>query len=221
MSLRLILRKMETCIRSSLNVGAAPIIEDLLIGIRELEAARPNGPPGNFAREPTHLQISLRAPSFTSSHCTNSSHYTSSYFLSERAARTAVAREAVTRGALGHTSIICTNRRRTSSQGPARAAAAFLFERASQADSAEQTAACSFGSPKNAWTHYKVILVSNKFDHTESDLGRQERVNAAFAKQLREPSHQEPAAVNVNTLAMTPAVYERVLSKYSTPHQWV
>jgi hypothetical protein len=92
------------------------------------------------------------------------------------------------------------------------------------------------GSPTNAGTHYKVILVSNEFEHTQSDVVRGDMVNAVLAKaeQLRGPSQdqQVPAAaaaaaaagvnVNVNTLmAMTPAEHERVVSKYSTPHQWL
>lgn len=92
------------------------------------------------------------------------------------------------------------------------------------------------GSPTNAGTHYKVILVSNAFEHTQSDVVRGDMVNAVLAKaeQLRGPSQdqQVPAAaaaaaaagvkVNVNTLmAMTPAEHERVVSKYSTPHQWL
>jgi hypothetical protein len=46
-------------------------------------------------------------------------------------------------------------------------------------------------------------------------------VNVALVEQLRGPSHQESAAVNVNTLALTPAEHERIIMKYSTPHQWV
>jgi acid stress-induced BolA-like protein IbaG/YrbA len=78
----------------------------------------------------------------------------------------------------------------------------------------------SFGSPKNAGTHFKVILVSNEFNYTESDVGRRKMVSAVLAEQLRGPSHPVQA-VNVNTLAMNPAEHERIMSKYDTPNQWI
>jgi acid stress-induced BolA-like protein IbaG/YrbA len=75
----------------------------------------------------------------------------------------------------------------------------------------------SFGSPTNTGTHYKVILVSNEFEFTESDAGRKGMVDVVLAEQLQGPSQ----AVKVNTLAMTPAEHARVMSKYESPGQWV
>jgi hypothetical protein len=45
-------------------------------------------------------------------------------------------------------------------------------------------------------------------------------VSAVLAERLRGPSHQVQA-VNVYTLAMTPAEHERIMSKYDTPNQWI
>lgn len=80
----------------------------------------------------------------------------------------------------------------------------------------------SAGSPINAGTHYKVILVSHEFDYTESDAGRREMVNVVLEEQLQQgrPSHQVQA-VSVNTLAMTPAEHTRIMSKYDNPDQWI
>jgi stress-induced morphogen len=67
-------------------------------------------------------------------------------------------------------------------------------------------------SPKNAETHFKVIVVSSQFDSVKSPLQRHRLVNGTLAKELEGPVHA------LSIIAKSPAQWEKSQSVPASPN---